>query len=91
MSGQFLDRYAKLDSPIHRLDARVKIVLTLAIALIAVSTPCTAVWAFGGYAALLCVALLISRVPLLYILARLLIVLPFIAMVAIFITAFLFD
>lgn len=84
MSGHFLDRYAKLDSPIHRLDARVKILLTLAIAVMAVSTPCTAVWAFGGYAGLLCVALLISRVPVLYVMARLAIVVPFVAMVAVF-------
>lgn len=84
MSGQFLDRYAKLDSPVHRLDARVKILLTLIVAVVVVSTPCTATWAFVGYAGLLCAALLVSRVPLLYVLVRLSVVLPFVGMVAVF-------
>ena len=81
---EFLDRYANLNSPVHRLDARVKILLTLAFAVVVVSTPCEATWAFGAYAVLGLGALLLSRIPATYFATRLLWVLPFIAMVALF-------
>jgi cobalt/nickel transport system permease protein len=85
MNHTFLDEHAGLDSPIHRLDARLKLVLTFCFAVVAVSTPAQAYEAFTAYAVFVLVILLLSRVPLLYFFKRLAVILPFVGVVAIFI------
>ncbi|MCY2927634.1 MAG: cobalt ECF transporter T component CbiQ [Planctomycetota bacterium] len=70
------------DSPLHRLDARTKLLGTIAFVLVVVSTPALAWGAFAGYAVLLAVALAAGRVPAGYVLARWLVVLPFLAAAA---------
>jgi cobalt/nickel transport system permease protein len=81
----FLDRYATLESPVHRLDARAKILVCLALVVISVSTPPEAWRAFLGYGAFLAIMVAASRLPLGHVLRRAWIILPFIAMAAIFI------
>ena len=71
-----------IDSPVHRLDARVKIVVTAAYIVMVTVAP-------GGWAslpaALLPVTLIaVSRVPPVYLLKRAALVLPFVAAVAMF-------
>lgn len=85
MEHGFLDAYARLDTPVHRLDARVKLVAALAFVLAAVSTPATAYPAFASYALFLAAVLLLSRLPLRHVLSRLAVVLPFVGAVAAFI------
>jgi len=80
-----LDRYSNLDSPVHRLDARAKIVLFFTLTVVCVTTPATAYYAFGGYLLVLLVLLLASRLPLKHVFGRSLIVVPFVLMVAAFI------
>ena len=53
MRHSFLDQYSALESPVHRLDARAKIIAFLALIVIAVSTPPEAWTAFLGYGAFL--------------------------------------
>ena len=84
MSCAFLDRYSDLDSPVHRLDARVKIVAFIALVVSTVTTPASAVWVFVGYFALVWVYILLSRVPLRYVFTRSLVVIPFVLLVAAF-------
>jgi cobalt/nickel transport system permease protein len=79
------ERYAHLDSPIHRLDARWKIVVALLFTVAVVSTPAELFLAFGGYALVLAALVALSRLPPLHVLSRLALVLPFVAAVAIFI------
>lgn len=71
------------DSPLHRLDARTKLLGVIAFVAVAVSTPAEAWGPMAGYAVLLTGALAAARVPAGYVLARWLIVLPFVAAVAI--------
>lgn len=85
MRHSFLDKYSGLDSPIHRLDARTKILSLFCLVVICVSTPAQAYLAFLGYFVVLAVAIGISRVPLGYILRRSLVIIPFVGMVAIFV------
>jgi len=80
-----LDKYSGLDSPIHRLDPRTKILSLFCLILICVSTPAQAYLAFLAYFIFLAAAIVVSRVPLGYILRRSLIIIPFVLMVAIFI------
>jgi cobalt/nickel transport system permease protein len=81
----FLDQYATLESPVHRLDARAKIIPFFALIVISVSTPPEAWKAFLGYGAFLAAMAAVSRLPLGYILRRAWIIVPFVAMAALFI------
>jgi cobalt/nickel transport system permease protein len=72
-----VERWSRLDSFLHKLDARVKFV-TLLVFLIAVSTtPVRAQLAFAAYAVLLASAAIASRLPLGGLLSRAAFVLPF--------------
>lgn len=85
MSHGLVDRYSDLDSTIHRLDPRTKVVVTLALVLAIVSTPPTSWPAFGLYAALLAVLVGLSRLPVGYVLKRSLVAEPFVLLAALFI------
>ena len=84
MKHGFLDSTSGLDSPIHRREARAKIVVVLAAVMICVSTPPTAYAAFGVYFALAALLLALSRLPLGFVLRRLLLIVPFVLLVAAF-------
>jgi cobalt/nickel transport system permease protein len=75
-------------SPLHRLDARAKIVGFVGFTVVSVSTPASAVWAFVLYACLLLFLLGLSRLPLVFVLRRALVVLPFVLAVAVFVPFF---
>lgn len=75
--------YNRLSSPLHNLDARIKIIATLAYILVTVSTPPHHLLAFTIFAGLLLWSIAASAVPLRFILKRSLIVLPFAVLVAI--------
>jgi len=77
-----MEHFAMIDSPVHRLDARVKIVVTAAYIVMVTVAP-------GGWASmsasLFPVGLIaVSRVPAVYLLKRAALVLPFVGTVAMF-------
>jgi cobalt/nickel transport system permease protein len=73
------------DSPIHRLDARVKLLGLLAVLVIAVTTPPSRFMAFAGYLALLIGVSVAARIPPVRLARRVLPLLGFVAVVAVFI------
>jgi cobalt/nickel transport system permease protein len=81
MNGSSTENSRSASSPIHLLDPRVKIVASLLIVLICVSTPSHYHFAFAAYLAIVVAAILISRAPLLIFLKRWLVVLPFVLVV----------
>ena len=81
MTQQFLDRYVAGVSPVHQLDARVKLVLTVALILCASLLPVGAWFALVALTALVWAAILASGVGLGRILRRALVALPFLAVV----------
>ncbi len=85
MKHAYLDSYSSLESPIHRLDARAKTVLFFTLTVISVSTPAPAYYAFAGYLVILIALVFASRLPLKHVFLRSLIVIPFVAFVAVFI------
>ena len=85
MIHQALDRHAGLHSPLHRLDARAKILVALAFVVINVSTPREAYPAFGAYLAFLVLLIAVSRLPPSDVLKRLLVTVPFVLLVAVFV------
>jgi len=82
MGHGFIDRSSRLDSYVHRLDARTKIILSLLFVILEVSIPPRHLLAFVIYAGLLLWTVALSRVPLGFVLKRALMVLPFSALVA---------
>lgn len=65
-----LERLAESDGPLHRIDARIKIVATLVVVVAVVATPPGLPWELAIEAATLGVIVAISRVPIRYILTR---------------------
>lgn len=84
MKHDFIDRYSRLDSPVHERDARAKTVALFAIIIACVTTPPRAWFAFCIYAGLVVIITVASHVPFRYLLTRMLVVVPFILAVAIF-------
>lgn len=82
MRPDFLDRYSRLDSVVHRLPAGVKLVVAVALVVVLVLTR-QFQWAVFLAAAifLACVAIL-SRIPLRFIILRLLWLEPFVLAIA---------
>jgi len=80
----FIDRYSNLDSFIHRLDPRAKLITTLAFILAVVVTPPTKWPAFAGYFVLISILLLLSKLPPLYVFKRALVIIPFVLLIGIF-------
>ncbi|MDX3236563.1 cobalt ECF transporter T component CbiQ [Streptomyces sp. ME03-5709C] len=71
--------YRRGHSPVHALPPQCKIAAVFCFVLVVVSTPRSAVWAFGLYAALLATVAAVARVPAGFWLRRLLIEVPFVA------------
>ena len=83
MKHAFLDRYSDRDSLIHRLDARTKLIAALLCILAVALTPPGSWAAFAAYFALIATLVLLSRVPVSHVLKRSLVIVPFVALVAI--------
>jgi cobalt/nickel transport system permease protein len=93
MKHDYPDRYSGLDSPLHRLDPRSKLFGFTAALLIIVSEPRGELVPFLFYFALIAALLLISRVPVMFILRRCLNASPFILLAALLLpfSSFLSD
>jgi cobalt/nickel transport system permease protein len=87
MRHDFLDRYSRLESPVHRLPATIKLFVSFVLIVTAVTTSFRYPWIFAAIGAvLLCVAFL-SRIPVRFTFGRLLMLEPFalgIAVMALF-------
>jgi cobalt/nickel transport system permease protein len=85
MEHSFLDRYSHLGSVIHNLDARTKILAFLGLIVVTVLTPPQYWPVFLTHFSLMALVLILSRVPVGYVLSRSLIILPFVLLTAVFI------
>lgn len=83
MKHSFLDQYSDLESPVHRLDPRAKIIALFSFLLAVVLTPITFSQKFILYGAMVISLILISKVPLKFVLKRSLVIIPFVGLVAI--------
>lgn len=84
MKHSFLDKYSSLDSFIHKLDPRVKIITTLFFLIVVMTTSPIFLWAFLIYFLIELIILIISKIPINFVLKRFVIVLPFILFIIIF-------
>ncbi len=79
-SGHAHPLYRDGDSPVHRLPAEVKIVCLVVFVLAVVATPRELFWPFGIYALIMLATWWLARIPLRWILPRMLIEAPFIVL-----------
>jgi cobalt/nickel transport system permease protein len=70
-------------SPVHRLDARVKLVVLVGLAVVSATTPVGLWWAFAGYLAVLVALCALARLRPLGVLRRMTVELPFLAAAAV--------
>lgn len=82
MHHKFLDQYSELDSFLHRLDPRVKVIAFTGIILFVVFTPVFSLPPLFSYYALVLILAAFSRVPPRFIIARSAEILPFAAVIA---------
>lgn len=80
-----IDQFALGTSPVHIIDPRVKITAAAAFILAVVLTSDTAVVSYALYTSLTVIVLLLSRIPVRYVLLRSLTVLPFSLTVSLFV------
>ena len=81
----YIDEYSGIKSPLHRIEARVKIIIFFTFILFIVLTPPAAYRAFSLYGSLILVLTGLSGIPWRFIFIRSLTIFPFVIMVAIFI------
>ena len=83
-SSVYPEKYSYLDSPIHRLDPRAKLISLFSLIIFCVNTPANAFGVFLAYFLFLLFLARLSRVPLRYLLGRSLVALPFVVMILFF-------
>jgi len=85
LKHDFIDKYSHLDSPVHRLDPRIKIIAAFAAIVIITTEPVSGrLIHFATYAVIILVITGLSKIPARYLLKRMLILSPFILMAALF-------
>ncbi len=85
MKHSFIDEHSNLDSFVHKLDPRTKLIASLAFILLVVLTPTNNWRVFAFYFCIIAVLLAVSKLPPLYVLKRSLVIFPFVLLVAVFI------
>lgn len=83
MRHAFIDTYANLNTPLHSCDARVKVVLLLSFLLLIIFTPVKFVLLFLLYFLIISTLVSLSKIPLAFILKRILEIMPFVVLISI--------
>ncbi len=84
MHHAFIDKYSGLRSPIHNMDARLKFIAAFLAIFIMVSEKPGTVLPFAAYGSMLLFLFFMSRLPIFFVLRRLLYLSPFMLMAAAF-------
>jgi cobalt/nickel transport system permease protein len=81
MRHAFLDHHSGIESPIHHLDGRAKVIVFFTFILVGVSAPADAFLFFGLLALFLIGIALLARLPLVHLAKKVLVILPFLFVV----------
>jgi len=84
MKHDFLDKHSELESIIHKLDPRTKIITFLLYIIFVITTSPQKSFFFAAYAFVIIFIIFLSNVPWLYVVKRALVIIPFVLLVAIF-------
>ncbi|MBS4013527.1 MAG: cobalt ECF transporter T component CbiQ [Bacteroidetes bacterium] len=93
MNHSFIDKYSDINSPIHRFDPRLKFIFVILCVAIIVSQPRGQLLPYAFYGMMVISIMLLSRIPITFMLRRMLFVLPFILMASLFypISIYIYD
>ncbi len=83
MRHDFLDRYSRLPSPVHRLQSAVKLTAALALIICLVATHLSAWWFFSASFVVIVGLTILARIPLSFLVRRVLTLEPFVLGVAV--------
>ncbi len=84
MNHAFLDKYSNLNSLIHKLDPRTKIITFLLFIIFVITSSPTDYIQFLSYSVIILTVVFLSKVPLGYVFKRIIVIIPFVLFVAIF-------
>jgi cobalt/nickel transport system permease protein len=82
MHHHFIDQYSCLNGFLHKMDARIKIIIFCGVVLFIVLTPACSFFPLIFYAVLVLGLIKVSRVPLSFIVSRSIFFMPFVLIVA---------
>ncbi len=85
MKHSYFDLFSEVESPVHRREARSKIIFFFALIVSIVLTPPAALRAFALFCGLVLVVTLIARVPVSFVLKRSAGVIPFVLLIGLFV------
>lgn len=88
MKHSYIDKYSDIDSYIHSLDPRIKLVSTLMFILFVIFTKPTSFLSFALYALFIFILILLSKISFGFVFRQSLVIIPFVLMVAAFIPFF---
>lgn len=88
MHHSFLDKHSGLNSALHHRDPRIKIIVFLVIMISIIFTDPGSFMLFAVYGAMVLLLMILSRIPLLFLFKRSLVVIPFVIVIAAFIPFF---
>ena len=83
MHHSFTDEFANLDSFLSRLPVKFKIIFCLAFIILVAAMPIRIKFAFLFYSVIIISLIILSRIPWIFFLKRVLVILPFVVLVAI--------
>ncbi|MGI2336047.1 MAG: cobalt ECF transporter T component CbiQ [Dehalogenimonas sp.] len=83
MRHSFLDQYSYLNDPVNRRDPRLKFLLSLLFIIVVVLTPPGSWLTFAAYFGIVAAVFMLSRLPLVYVLKRSLVIIPFVLLLGI--------
>jgi len=83
MRHAFIDNYADLNTPLHKLDAKIKIIVLSILLLLIISSPIRYTTLFLLYGFMVAVLIYLSKVPINFIFRRVMEILPFIIIVSV--------
>lgn len=84
-SLDYIDKYSSIDSIIHRRDPRIKIIAFVLFILCVISTRPESFLAFALYGVFIFALILLSKIPIKYIIKRAIVIIPFVLLIAVFI------
>lgn len=88
MRHSYIDKYSDIGSYIHRIEPRIKIISIVTFILFIIFTKPTSFATFALYGLFIATLILLSKIPVSFILKKSLVVIPFVAMIAVFIPFF---
>lgn len=85
MEHAYIDEHSDIDSIIHRLDPRIKIIGFITFILFVIFTRPDSFMTFALYGGLITILILLSKIPIKFVFKRSLVIVPFVLMISIFI------